>query len=187
MKTRLPDKEKSREKLEQLFKQDGFLDFKWIDPKKIIVAQWVRMKCMFGCGDYGKNSCCPPNVPSVSECERFFHEYGSAVIFHFKNAVEKPEDRFKWTRKINMKLSKLEREVFISGYERAFLLVMDTCNFCEECGGKRENCKQPRISRPTSEAMGMDVYSTVRQFGYHIELRSDYSQEMDRYAFLMIE
>jgi len=40
-------------------------DYKWIDPKEIIVEQWVRMKCMFGCGEYRRNASCPPNVPNL--------------------------------------------------------------------------------------------------------------------------
>ncbi|MCJ7619933.1 MAG: DUF2284 domain-containing protein, partial [Anaerolineae bacterium] len=56
------------EELESLFKKHGYTDFKWIEPKDIVVAQWVRLKCTFGCGEYGRNAACPPNVPSVEEC-----------------------------------------------------------------------------------------------------------------------
>ena len=175
-----------RQELDTLFKTHGFEDFKWIDPGQIIVSQWVRMKCMFGCGEYGQNACCPPNVPSVSECERFFREYTDAVIFHFEKKVDKPEDRHAWSRKVNSRLSKLEREVFLSGCERVFLLFMDSCCICAECTGIREDCKAPRSSRPAPEAMAVDVYTTVRQFGYPIEVRTEYSQKMDRYAFLMV-
>ena len=177
-----------REKLEELFHKCGYTDFKWIDSKNIVVSQWVRMKCMFGCGEYGVTASCPPNVPSVSECERFFREYNDAVIFHFEKNVAKPEDRYAWTRKVNAKLSKLEREVFLAGYERAFLLFMDSCRICGECeAGVREKCEQPRLARPSPEAMAMDVYATVRQVGYPIHVLSDYSQKMNRYAFLMVE
>lgn len=116
----------AREKLDLLFRDRGYIDYKWIDPQKIIISQWVRMKCMYGCGEYGQNACCPPNLPSVSECERFFHEYRDAVIFRFEKTVDKPE------------------------------------------------------------AMAMDVYSTVKQFGFPIAVRTDTSQEMNRYAFLKI-
>ena len=121
-----------REKLEAIFQKHGYTDFKWIDPEKIVVSQWVRMKCMFGCGEYGRTASCPPNLPSVSQCEKFFREYSEAVIFHFEKKVAKPEDRYAWTKKVNAKLSKLEREVFLSGYERAFLLFMDSCSICGE-------------------------------------------------------
>ena len=111
--------------LESLFRELGNTDFKWLDPQDIIVSQWVRMKCMFGCGEYGHSGACPPNTPTVVECERFFKEYTNAVILHFIGKMGKPEDRHAWSRKINAGLVKLEREVFLAGYERAFSSILD--------------------------------------------------------------
>ncbi len=180
-------REDEREKLVEMFGKYGYDDFKWIDPKKILVAQWVRMKCMFGCEDYGKCGTCPPNTPSVPECRDFFRGYQQGVVFHFGKVVKKPEDRFAWTRKINSNLLKLERETFLSGYYRTFLLFIDSCNFCESCPGIRQLCKNPKMARPTPESMAVDVFATVRKIGYRMDVLHDYSQEMDRYAFLLIE
>jgi len=177
----------SQRQLEQMFLKNGFSDYCWIDPDKIVVAQWVRMKCAFGCDEYGRTAACPPNVPPVAECRRFFREYSKAVVFHFEKKVRKPEDRFAWTWKINLKLLKLEKEVFLAGNERAFLLFMDSCNLCSECVATRERCKEPRMARPTPEALAVDVYSTVRRVGYPIQVLSDYSEMMNRYAFLLIK
>ena len=187
MATELSLIENNYQDLKELFQKSGYADFKFIDPEKIVVSQWVRMKCMYGCGEYGRNASCPPNVPAVSECERFFREYSAAVIFHFEKKVDRPEDRHAWSSKVNAKLIKLEREVFLAGYEKAFLLFMDSCCLCAECSAQREICKEPRFSRPSPEAMAVDVYTTVRQFGFPIEVCNDYSQKMDRYAFLMVE
>ena len=88
---------KKRKELEALFQEHGISDFKWINPKEIVVSQWVRMKCAFGCGEYGHNATCPPNTPSVAECERFFREYSEAAILHFPKKVKKPEDRHAWS------------------------------------------------------------------------------------------
>ena len=175
------------EQLEALFSKHGYTDYRWIDPQDIVIGQWVRMKCMFGCGDYGVKASCPPNVPPVAECRQFFNEYETAAIFHFANSVDKPEDRFEWTREVNQRLVALERELFLSGYHKAFTLVIDSCTMCEECTGERENCKNPRMARPTPEAMGIDVYSTVQKHDYPIQVLADYSQTMNRYAFLLIE
>jgi predicted metal-binding protein len=177
----------STEELGRLFAQMGYADFKWLDPAGITVARWVRMKCMFGCGSYGTNATCPPSVPTVGECEQFFREYRRAAVFHFSRAFEKPENRHGWTRKVNRELLKLERAVFLAGNPRAFLLFMDTCGFCAECAGERSACKEPRAARPTPEAMAVDVFSTVRAAGYEIEVLTDTSQVMNRFAFLMVE
>ncbi len=176
-----------REELDILFEAHDYHDYKWIDPQKIIVSQWVRMKCMFGCKEYGHAACCPPNVPAVTECERFFREYSSAVIFHFAKKVDKPEDRHAWTREVNKKLLKLERAVFLYGHERVFLLFMDSCALCANCSGQRTACKHLEMARPAPEALAVDVYSTVRQFGFPIAVRTEYSQMMDRYSFLLIQ
>ena len=76
--------------------------------------------------------------------------------------------------------------VFLAGFERAFMLFMDSCGFCKECSGSRETCSQPHMARPAPEAMAVDVYSTVSRFGFPINVRTDYEQKMDRYAFLMV-
>ncbi len=170
-----------------ILQKHGIEDFKWINPHDIVVSQWVRMKCMYGCKDYGNTATCPPNVPTVAECERFFKEYKYVAVIHFEKAVDQPEDRFPWTRKINQKLLTIEKEIFTLGYERVFLLFMDSCNICKSCTEKKEDCKEPRLARPTPEALAMDVYTTVRKIDYPIQVLSDYDKKMNRYAFLMIE
>ena len=176
-----------REKLEAVFTKHSFLDFKWLDAKKIVVSEWVRMKCMFGCPSYGQKASCPPNVPSVAECERFFQDYTDAVIFHFEKKVDKPEDRYPWARQVNAKLWKLERDVFLLGYRKAFLLYMNPCDLCENCSESRAYCLNKKYARPAPEAMAVDVFSTVKQVGYPIAVLRDYAETMNRYAFLMIE
>ena len=171
-----------QQKLEAIFQSHGYSDFKWIDPKEFVVAHWVRMKCMFGCKEYGQVASCPPNVPSVEECQKFFQDYNEAAIFHFTNAV-----RHDWTRDLNKKLLELEKDVFTSEHEKAFLLFLDSCGICKSCRPTREECKEPKLSRPTPEALAMDVFSTVRKVGYSIDVLSDYSQEMNRFAFLLIK
>lgn len=183
----MPMTTKERETVDAIIAEMGYTDYRWIDPRKIVVAQRVRMKCMFGCVEYGRSGACPPNTPPVDECRRFFNEYRDAAVLHFEGTMEKPEDRHAWTRGINARLLKLERAVFLAGFEHAFLLFMDSCGFCgEECRGERRECNQPRLARPAPEAMAVDVYATVRRFGFPIAVRTGYGQKMDRYAFLMV-
>jgi predicted metal-binding protein len=173
--------------LEAIFCQHGFTDFRWLDPAEIVVAQWVRMKCMYGCGSYGRVASCPPNTPSVAECRRFFDEYRTAAVFHFEKTVAQPEARHAWSRETNQALLQLERAVFLAGYRKAFLLFMDSCHLCADCASAREACNNARHSRPSPEGMAMDVFATVRKLGYPIEVLADYDQAMNRYAFLLIE
>jgi predicted metal-binding protein len=176
-----------RAAFEALFRERGFADFRWLDPAGIVVAEWVRMKCLYGCGEYGRNAACPPNAPPVDACARFFREYRRAVVFHFAKTVDRPEDRHPWSRKLSLELLKLEHAVFKAGFVKAFLVFFDSCGICLECTGDRATCKEPKLARPTADALAVDVFSTVRKLGYPIEVLSGYDQEMNRYAFLLID
>jgi predicted metal-binding protein len=41
-----------------------------ITPEKIVISQWVRFKCRYGCKGYGKHFGCPPYAPSPDETRR---------------------------------------------------------------------------------------------------------------------
>lgn len=175
------------ERIETIIHQHGYEDFKWLDPKDIVVSQWVRLKCEFGCSSYGRIAACPPNTPTVEECRRFFSEYATGIVFHIQKIAPDRDERRAWSAKTNVSLAKLERDVFLAGYPKAFLLFMDSCEICAECVPDRKGCKEAKLSRPTAEGMAVDVFSTVRKLGYPIEVLTDPTAQMNRYAFLMVD
>jgi predicted metal-binding protein len=177
----------TRERVSTLLDRHHISDYRWLDPHQIVVAQWVRMKCTFGCDNFARNATCPPNTPPVADCRRFFDEYTLGAVLHFPHTVAKPEDRHEWSVEVNNELLPLERDVFLAGFPKTFLLFMDTCGLCKHCAGTRDECKRPREARPTLEAMAVDVFSTVRALGFPIEVLTDYSQAMNRYALLLVE
>jgi predicted metal-binding protein len=176
-----------KQSLEQLFLKHGFDDYKWIKAREIEVRQWVRFRCIFGCPSYGKTATCPPHVPSIAECREFISEYDEAVIFRFQKAVERPEERYPWSREMGRKLCELEREIFLAGCYKTFLLHFDSCKLCAECGEERQTCRNPKTCRPGADALGIDVYAAVRKVGYPIQVLKDYTETMNRYAFLLLE
>jgi predicted metal-binding protein len=178
---------KNQDALDNVFRSHGFNRFSWINAADIVVAQWVRVKCMFGCWEYGQSATCPPNVPSVEECERFFREYEDAVLFHFPKTVPDPQERYEWSKQVDLDLVQVEREVFLAGYRKAFLLAMGSCSLCAECTKERDTCKNMKSARPTAEAFAVDLFATVQKYGYPIKVVEDYDEEMNRYAILLIQ
>jgi predicted metal-binding protein len=77
----------------------------------------------------------------------------------------------------------------VGGYYKTLLVPFDACGYCETCSATetRASCKNPWIARPGADALGIDVYRTVRSIGYPIQVLKDYAEEMNRYAFLLIE
>jgi predicted metal-binding protein len=173
--------------IEQIIRDRGFKDFKWINPGGIIVSQWVRMKCMFGCSSFNSNATCPPNVPSVDDCRKFIQEYNHGLILHFSKLLSDPEDRKAYCLEINKTLLKIERDIFLEGYQKSFVLFIDECRLCIDCTRKRGDCKNKRDARPGPESLAIDVFKTVSKYGFPINVLKDYNEVMNRYSILLVE
>ena len=173
--------------LEKIFHEHGFDKYIWIKASDIVVAQWVRMKCTYGCGSYGKKGSCPPNTPSLDECREFFSDYESAVVFHIAARLDNPGERDRFSRQINTRLLEAEREVFLKDFRKTFLLFMDECQLCSVCPGTIDHCVNHKMMRPCPESMGVDVFATVSKYDLPIKVLKDYDEEMNRYAFLLID
>jgi predicted metal-binding protein len=176
----------SKETIESLLNNHDLTDFKWIDPKEIVVAQWVRVKCTFGCGDYGLGAC-PPNTPTVEECERFFKEYESAVLIRLTRFADKDAYPAEWSRDMTKRLLDIERSIFLSGFQKAFLLNQSCCSICKDCPGNRVDCLDKTRSRPSAESFAVDVYSTARSAGLEINVIPDSPALINKFAILLIE
>ena len=177
----------AQRRIEKMARSHDLKDYKWIQPKSIIIGQWVRLKCTYGCPSYGQKGCCPPEVPSVVDCERFFKEYKAGLLFHFAKKFKKPQLRVPWSRELNQRMLDLEKEVFLSGFYKAFVFPHAPCRLCDTCKGTKRECRQPYWARPTLEAFGVDVYATARKRGYPIQVLKGYEQEMNRFGLLLVE
>jgi predicted metal-binding protein len=172
--------------LEGIFVRHGCPDFKWIKSRGIAVASWVRMKCSFGCPSFGKSLSCPPHVPSIPECRIFFDEYEDGALFHFTASVENPADRFPWSEEINKRLLRVEKDVFLHGYHKVFVLLVNECRKCTKCGANKAECPHPESVRPMPESLGVDLFSTARNCGYSVNVLTSEKEKMDRFAILLV-
>ncbi len=53
----------------------GAAKAKIVKAEDVIVADWVRLKCQYGCGGYGKRLSCPPYSPTPSETRKVMAGY----------------------------------------------------------------------------------------------------------------
>jgi predicted metal-binding protein len=157
----------------------GANDIKIIKTDSIVTAAWVRWKCRYGCGGYGSSLCCAPNSPTHKETRELVDCYKNAFLVHFtennKNSIVDPTEV----------VMALEREIFLAGYYKAFALGAGPCRLCAECTMKE--CRHPETARPSMESCGIDVFSTVRNNGYSIEVLKDRSNQMNRFGLVLIE
>jgi predicted metal-binding protein len=159
----------------QRAKELGAVEAKLIDPRTVVTAPWVRLKCQFGCPHYSMRLCCPPYTPTPEQFQKVLDCYTKAFLVHSKGMEVHP----------NEIVFELEQELFFHGFYRALGLGAGPCWLCKKCN--LEQCVHPLQARPAMEACGIDVYATVRANGYPIEVVRDRTEIPNRYGLILIE
>lgn len=148
----------------------------------IPVDERVTLKCQIPrCFGYGASAHCPPNTLKPVELREQLKKYQWAVLFN----IDAPADvivRNKATIKERIAVylevfkivSALESLAFYDGHYLAFGFGAGSCrhSFCsreETCAAMEgKKCRFALKSRPSMEAVGIDVYSLVASVGWDI-------------------
>ena len=150
----------------------------------VVVGNWVRLKCQYGCGGYGEYLTCPPYSPTPDYTKKMIGEYSKGLLMQIENIslADRPGQGSK-LRKI---VADLEREIFLDGYYKAFGMASGPCRFCKACD-TNEPCKHPYKARPSMEACGVDVYQTARNCGFELEVVKTEDCPYSYVALILIE
>ena len=144
----------------------GALEAKITPVKNVVTAEWVRLKCQFGCSGFGKRLCCPPHTPTPEQMKRVLAGYKRALIYSY--VCTSAEYRRKQTR-MHRLAADIERGAFLDGFYKALGLVAGPCRLCAECN-VTGRCKHPYQARPSMESCGIDVYATARNSGLEMDV-----------------
>ncbi len=140
-----------------------------IPTDQVVVADWVRLKCQYGCGAYGSRLTCPPHSPPPEVTRQVLSHYRQALLLRMERAGEGWKEETRQRRQMSEVVAALERELFLAGHYRAWGMGAGPCRLCKECD-LSSPCRFPHQARPSMEACGIDVYTTVRQAGWEIEV-----------------
>jgi predicted metal-binding protein len=153
---------------------------KVIDTRSIVTAEWVRMKCQFGCHNFGLSHCCPPRTPTPDQTRKVIDAYQKAILLHRRL---KKEER---TKGLNQAIVRLEIEIFLDGYYKAWSMGSGPCRLCKECD-ITGSCKHGFEARPSMEACGIDVFKTARDNGFPIAVLRTHEEERDLFGLILVE
>ena len=170
-------------RLKELAIKLGAEDAVELPAEKVVVRDWVRWKCRFGCGEYGRRLTCPPLSPSPEETRRVLREYNLCLLVRFGPCVEAG---YGDGVNVHEVMFELERAAFLMGYYSAFALASGPCPYCEECTLKEGSCRHPERARPSMEACGIDVYATSRNAGYDLKVVTSRDQRPVFFGLLLL-
>jgi predicted metal-binding protein len=140
-----------------------------IPADQVVVADWVRLKCQYGCKAYGSRLTCPPHSPPPEVTRQVLRHYRQALLLRMERGGGGWKAETRQRRQMSEVVAALERELFLAGHYRAWGMGAGSCRLCAECDLSAP-CRFPSQARPSMEACGIDVYATVRQIGWEIEV-----------------
>ena len=157
---------------------------------KIAVAEWVHLKCRYGCNQYNTNWCCPPATPSPDKVRAILSEYTTALLlvgttncsdFYLNNERKRISQVRCWKGTIS-----LERMLFLEGYYKAFSLVGECCALCKECAYP-DDCRFPQEKRPSVESFSIDVIGTLKNLGTTSAVAAKTCETYSYYGIILLE
>jgi len=193
---------KKLDKLEDELKKMAFKDgadvIMPIDPKEIVVGNWVRLKCQYGCPSYAKKLSCPPYSPSPEDTRQILKEYSRAYLLGYTGSIFKKYGTEEFgkifpqaLKDIRKSIFELEKHAFLSGYYKSFTYgFCGPCTMCEQCVAEEGvlTCENAKESRPSMEAAGIDVFKTVRNIGLELEVQNEIDPDNLRmFTLLLLE
>ena len=147
-----------------------------VSPSDIVTAAWVRLKCQFGCGGYGRCLVCPPFTPTPEEMRGILSCFHRAILIHFGPRAA-----------IKTVVANLEREIFLRGAWKVFGLGDSPCYLCRRCPVEKRQCRHPERARPSMEGCGIDVFSTAKRAGFPIKVVRTRRQSPDYYGLILVD
>lgn len=157
---------------------------------KIVVAEWVHLKCRYGCNRYNTNWCCPPATPKPDKVRSILSEYSRALLlvgsnscadFYLNNQRKRVTQVRCWKGTVS-----LERLLFLEGYYKAFSLVGECCALCKECSYPDE-CRFPQEKRPSVESFSIDVIGTLKNLGTTSTVAAKTGETYNYYGIILLE
>jgi predicted metal-binding protein len=176
---RLPqDLERYRERALELGATHAII----VKTANIPVDERVTLKCQIPrCFGYGVSAHCPPNTMKPAELQELLNKYHWAVFFIMDVPPEvivrdkaTIKERIAAYQLIYKIVNEVESMAFYDGHYLAFGFAAGSCRhtFCsqqESClAMEGKKCRFALKSRPSMEAVGIDVYKMAAQAGWDI-------------------
>ena len=159
-------------------------------PDKIAVAEWVLLKCQYGCSCYSTNWTCPPMTPDPGRARAILNEYSLALFligsrncsdFYLDNSRKRANQVRCWKGTIL-----LERMLFLEGYYKAFSLVGECCALCKRCAYP-DACRFPQEKRPAVESFSIDVIGTLHNLDTNSTVATNLDDNFNYYSIILLE
>lgn len=165
---------------------NGFTEIKFVHTAQILTAKSTRLRCQYTCRHTRQSDFTPPFSLSTEDARQMLDEYKYGLMMRTELAhpFDQPFEQV-W-RDFEGALLKIEQIAFIRGYGKAFVLAAGNCLFGHHDDSVRP-CEFPGKSRPTLEAIGIDLHETFSVIAWNHHLVREESDPFQLFGLLVLE
>ncbi|WKY42861.1 DUF2284 domain-containing protein [Eubacteriaceae bacterium ES2] len=153
----------------------GFDDVIEIKTDSVVITEFAKNKCTFGCSSANLKHCDENHIP-LEETKRLISSYKRAILL--KGAPG--------TGDFQRKVLKAEALAFKKGFHKAFAFWAGPCSICSDCDLFKP-CKNTKNRRPSMEGSGIDVFETVRNNHETLKTLSERGEFVKYFALLLLD
>jgi len=162
-----------------------------IDPASVVIADWVPLKCQFGCTGFNMTYACPPHAPTPAQTQAVVNGFERALLYRFTIPQLQPDNRdsyLKLYRVIHSTMVEMEGTLFKDGYHKAFVFLFGGCMICDDCTAPEgKPCRFRAQLRPCMESSGIDVFQTVRGNDQEIKTLKVRGETRNQYCLMLVD
>ncbi len=170
--------------LQNLMITESCFDYKVFEMDTLLVTPKVRLKCMYGCKNFGFQRKCPPNdTLSPEQCKLYLKDYSHAILLRFV-----PDQAFNVPPHVQTILLELEKKAMLSNFRFALAIFPTHCHQCDSCLIDQE-CGNPLQARPSVSSLCIDIMGTLENLGLQQKIlqSKDHPQEFYYIGLVLLE
>jgi len=153
----------------------GFDDVIEIATDSVVVTEFAKNKCAFGCSSANLKHCQANEIP-FEETGRLLASYSRAFLIKGTPG----------TGDFQRKILEAERLAFTGGFHKAFAFWAGPCHICATCDLEKA-CLNTKNRRPSMEGSGIDVFETVRNNGETLKTLATKDEFIKYYGLLLLD
>ena len=164
----------------------GFSETKFIHMPQIITSNWVRQRCQYVCRHVRQSDFTPPFSPGAADTQKMLDEFRFGLILRKEVSLPFEGDFMRAWSDFEQAMVESETQAFQRGYGKAFAIGAGNCLFCHHDDSLRP-CEFNGKSRPTLEAIGINLHDTLDMVGWDQYLVRSPEEPFQMFGVLLLE
>lgn len=164
----------------------GLSEVKFIHAPQIIVAQSSRLRCQYLCQQQRQSANCPPFSPTHTDMRTVLDEYRFGVMVRRETKFADADEPMAEWAQFQSSMLEAEGESFRRGYSKAFAVAIGNCIY-QHLDDSMRPCDFEGKSRPTLEAVGVNLTDTLEIIGWDRWLVREPGEAFQMFGLLLLE